>query len=267
MLVNNKSRGFTLVEIMVIAPVVILVISGFVALIIVLTGDVLRSGETNKIIYNTQSALNTFEDDVRLTTQFLTTSMTPVTPQGLNNNNAPFVLSGTPGATTTFGIYKALATTKNPLDSTKELVYIKDTPYDCTDPNLYKQNTPYTINYVYFYTLQSGEYILWKRTLTDQTPATNLCGTLWQQPSCAASIVTAGSYPTICKTEDTVVLRNLLSISGAYYNDSTYATQTAYASIPTSSTSTALGLTAGKTIAGRSFTFSASLRATKINSP
>lgn len=261
---NSKSVGFTLVEILVIAPIVILVISGFVALIVVLTGDVLRSGETNKIIYNTQVALNSFEDDVRLTTQFLTTSMTPTSPQGLNNDNTAFVLSG-PVATTTFGIYKALATTKNPLDPTKELVYLKDAPYDCTDPNLYKQNTPYTINYVYFFTTVSGENILWRRTLTDQTAATNLCGTLWQQPSCASSVVAAN--PGVCKTEDTVVLRNLVGISGAYYNDSTYATQTAYASIPTGSTSTALGLVAGKTIAGRSFSFSASLRATKINAP
>ena len=263
---NNLSKGFTLVEILVIAPIVILVISGFVALIITITGDVLRTAETNKVIYNTQAALNMFEDDIRLTTQFLTTSMTPTPPQGLNNDNTAFVLSGTT-PTTTYGIYKALATTKNPLDPTNELVYIKNTPYDCSDPDLYKQNTPYTVNYVYFYTFSSGEYTLWRRTLLDQTSPTNLCGTVWQQPSCAASVVAEGSYPTVCKTEDTVILRNLTLISVAYYDNPSYATQITYGNIPSSGVSINMGLTAGKTIAGRPFSFKATLRATKINMP
>ena len=70
--------GFTLVEMLVVAPIVILVVGGIVALLIALVGDVLIARERNSMAYNTQDALNLIEQDVRLSSNIQATTGTPV---------------------------------------------------------------------------------------------------------------------------------------------------------------------------------------------
>ena len=55
---HSVSRGFTLVEMMVIAPIVILAIGAFITLIVNLTGEIMSSRGSNMVTYNVQNALN-----------------------------------------------------------------------------------------------------------------------------------------------------------------------------------------------------------------
>jgi hypothetical protein len=254
---SKKSSGFTLVEIMVIAPVVILVISGFVALIIVLTGDVLLTSQNNKFAYSVKSASDMFEQDVRLTTQFLSSSSIPPSPQGVNNDTTAFTTSSSLKL-------KVLATDKNPKDPTRGLVYIANAPYACNDPNV-KNNTPYTINVIYFYTTTAGVNTLWRRVLVDQNyPTTTLCSTMWQQPSCSPGVMSSGSVPAICKTEDSIVLENMTAFSVGFYTDAIF---TGVASSPETANTLYLTIAAAKTVAGKQASYSSTLAASKINAP
>ena len=64
------SKGFTLVEMMVIAPIVILLIGAFIAAIVGLTGEVMSSRGSNVVAYDLQDALNRIEEDVKLSTSY-----------------------------------------------------------------------------------------------------------------------------------------------------------------------------------------------------
>ena len=93
---KKRSEGFTLIEVLIIAPVVVLAIGGFVSLIVSMVGDVLLTRDSNSLTFNTQRALDRIEQDIRLGTQFLTTTDSLTAPQGSNNNftgNAPFTNS------------------------------------------------------------------------------------------------------------------------------------------------------------------------------
>src|SRR3954469_24566042 len=104
---KSRSRGFTLIEVLIIAPIVVLVIGGFVALIMAMVGDVLLTRDQNVMAYETQDALDRIEQDTRIGTQFLNTSRTLTSPQGSDDDIAAF-------SSTDSLIIGALATDKNP---------------------------------------------------------------------------------------------------------------------------------------------------------
>ena len=201
----SRNAGFTLVEVMVIAPAIILVIAGLVALIIVMTGDVLRIKGSNDLVYNTQSALSQIEQDVRRTTEFRQTSYTPTSPQGQADNAVAF---DTISQTTTHLILRSVATSKNPDSQDRKLIY-KLSGGTCS-------TSPYTFDIVYFTKVTSGITSLWRRIIfgntTDAgTPCTGT--TPWQAPSC-----TPGYTSAVCLSEDSLLLENVSAMTVQYLN-------------------------------------------------
>ncbi|MDO4773638.1 MAG: hypothetical protein Q4A37_00745 [Candidatus Saccharibacteria bacterium] len=63
---KTSQTGFTLVEILVIAPVVILVLAGLVATIVFSTGSAMRSSARSQLQYEVLAALDRIEADVKL---------------------------------------------------------------------------------------------------------------------------------------------------------------------------------------------------------
>ena len=94
------SRGFTLVEMAVIAPIVVLLIGAFIALIVNLTGNVMSARGKNVLVYDTQDALSRIEDDVKLSSTFLAVNNIDLssTKQGYRD----YPSTGTTGSTTNF---------------------------------------------------------------------------------------------------------------------------------------------------------------------
>lgn len=198
--INSINHGFTVVEILVIAPIVILVIGAFIVAIVAMTGDVLASRASNKLVYDTQTALSTIEQDVKVSGAFLATNnITIQSPQGDGDGIIPFknAKSGTNGNSL---ILNAYATTTNPLNSIRNLYYKPVTPGDCT----IRQTSPVMINIIYF--VKSNT--LWRRVIMPVDYSSGCNGDNpsppWQQPTCS---IQTGSDP--CITSDTKLVDNL----------------------------------------------------------
>jgi Tfp pilus assembly protein PilE len=257
---RTSSKGFTLVELLIIAPIVVVLVSGFVALMISMVGDVLTTREQTNATYESQDALDRIERDTRLSNTFLTTTGTLTSPQGSDNS-----FNGTAAFTNTSStlILNELATDANPASTTRWLIYYANQPNACGSQQE-TSNVPFTIRVVYF--LKNGS--LWRRTIVPDfnhnaiVDAQTICATThdpWQQNSCSPGYTDAR-----CKTEDEQIVRNVTSFTMKYYSSPSGTTDlgpTGAAGATTVETT----INTGNSIAGRAYTSSVSLRATHLN--
>lgn len=263
------SKGFTIVEMLVIAPIVLLAIGAFITAIVSMTGEVLSTRAANSLAYNIQDALGRIEADVKLSTTFLATnSIDLTTPQGFNNDTTDFKNAGADGDML---ILNALVTTGNPQSDTSGVVYLDDKPNDCavSPSSRLSQNTPMTMNIVYFVKNNT----LWRRVIMPADYASAGCNTPWQQPSCAP-----GQAGAFCKTQDIKLVDDISTsdFTVDYYSsaDSTSVNQIASDSGATDSsranallTSPTVGISIDitKQVAGREINQSGSIRVTKLD--
>lgn len=256
----KKSDGFTLIEILIIAPIVILAVSGFVALMISMVGEVLVTRDHNKLIYEAQDTLDRIEQDTRLSVQFLSTTSALPTPQGSNNN-----FTGTAAFTNNADtlLLKSIATDRNPREDTRSLIYYANNPYPCGDQQSF--NKIFTINVIYFI----KDNALWRRVYVPNynhnSPADSntVCSSApydpWQQNTCSP-----GYTATRCQTEDSKIMENIDTLNVKYYSDPNSTTELA-ADQAASATTISITVNGKKTTAGKNITATTTLRATKIN--
>jgi len=274
-----RTAGFTLIEMLVIAPIVILAIGAFLTVIISMTGEVLASRGANTLAYNVQDAMNRIEQDVKLSTTFLATNnvalcataCAPTEVRGFNNDNTKFTnySFGTSGKSL---ILNMLVTSGNPLSASSGVVYLADKPSACGSTEM-QSNTPLTMNVIYFV----KDNTLWRRTIMPPTYYSTdpglLCGTPWQQPSCAPGTVNA-----LCKTNDEKLVEGVATNTGFtidYFTSASATTSNSQAvsnttdslrNIALASTPTAnVTINATQTVAGRDISRSATLRATRLD--
>ena len=254
---SSRQTGFTLIEVLIIAPIVILAISGFVALMVVMAADVLVTRDENNMTYETQDALDLIEQDTRLSTQFLVTTQALPSPQGSNNN-----FTGTAAFTNASStlILGGLTTSKNPSDPTRKIVFYAGQPNECGTKEAY--NRPFIAKIVYF--LKNGS--LWRRVIlpdynTNVTIDDNtLCATPWQRNTCSPGY----SPSTRCQTNDSEIMQNVDSFSVKYFSSPSSTTELGNGNA-LSATTIEVTLNGKKKTAGRDVDNSASLRATKLN--
>lgn len=264
---NKRPTGFTLIEVLVIAPIVLLFIGAFISSIIYLTGDTLYESGRVKTMDDLHVALDRVESDVKMSGAFLATNnMTVTTPQGFNNDTTAFTNNAATGTTL---ILNTFVTNANPLSPTRGLVNLANMPNACGTPN-FGQNQVMTMNTVYFVKDNS----LWRRTVAANDYASRACAgvTMWQRPSCAPGI--AG---TLCVTQD----EKLLSATGSitltvdYYDSPSDVTPIA-AALTGSTTARQAALDTSRTVrvtivvqssaAGREYTQQGSMRISRIGS-
>ena len=252
----TRASGFTLIEMLIIAPVVIIVISGFIALMINMVGDVLVTRDQNALTYETQDALNRIEQDTRLTTQFLATSGTFTAPQGSDSN---FTGTNAFSSTNTL-IMSGLTTDKNPSDATRQLVFYAGQPNLCGPQQSY--NRVFLTKIMYF--VKDGS--LWRRTVlpnNNTNPVLDddtLCSTPWQRDSCSPGY----SVSTRCQTNDTELVKNVETFGVKYFADSQSVTDLG-PSQALSATTIEVTINGKKTTVGKPFTTTGSIRATRLN--
>jgi len=248
---SSLYSGFTIVEMMVVAPIVILVIGIFITAIVNMTGDTLATRSSNALSYNIQNALNRIEQDVKVSGSFLATNNISITSrQGYDNATENF--HNVSAANGTMLILNSYATDINPLNTSYKIVSV--------------DNQPIMINIIYF--VKNGT--LWRRVITPANYTTANGTAPWQQPSCAIGIT-----GTQCKTQDTRLVDGLVNSSDfsiLYYPNSTSTTANAVAgdssqsdtirqtALLSSSTITA-NIGATSSIAGRNITRSGTIRA------
>lgn len=248
-----RNQGFTLIEMLIIAPVVILSIGAFIALMVSLVGTVLISRDRGALTYDIQNSLDQIEQDVRISAKFQTTTGTLSAPQGSDDNTAAFTSSSALVLTT-------LTTDKSPLDGQRQLVYYANQPNPCGTKETYNKMLYTTV--VYY--IKGGS--LWRRVIvptynTNATPDANtVCRTPWQRNSCTPGYT--ASPP--CQTSDSEIMKNVSSMSIKYLS-------TPGSTADLGSSNAALASTVEVTIngqkmtGGKSITTSGVMRATKLN--
>jgi Tfp pilus assembly protein PilV len=255
----DTRRGFTLVELLIIAPIAILVIAGLVAAMINLVGDALISQQRNTATYEAQDGLNQMEQDIRLSSAILSTSGAVATPQGSDSGTAAFSANGTVNAdnsislsSSTALVLKAYATTTNPLSPTRAFVYT-NSPLACSGN--YTTNVPLSYMIVYF--ISGGS--LWRRTILPSS-ATLCNGPAWQQNSCTSG----------CVTNDRLIVSNVSSVKVTYYieKDNPYSSSIDTSLVATDNpTSVGIKVATSKTVAGSAIGSSLSTYATRVSDP
>lgn len=260
---QKKSDGFTLIEMLIIAPIVIIAISGFIALMVTIVGKVLLSRDQTSVTYDAQNALDRIEQDVKLSSKFLTTTGTMPSPQGSDNN-----FTGTAAFSNTSNtlILNMLATDSNPRNWDRWLMYYDNQPNPCG--NTETANRVFSVRVIYY--INNGT--LWRRTYVPpwntntSTPDANTICTYsssyypWQKNSCSPGYTSAQ-----CQTQDEQIMNNISSLNVKYYSTPGGTTDLG-ASNAGSATTVSVSITGSKTTAGNPFTVTSSMRGTKLNS-
>ncbi len=271
----HHSKGFTLVEMLIVAPIVILMIGIFVSAIVSMTGDVLATRASNSMAYNIQDALNRIQSDVVLSGSFLAANdVALVSPQGYDNATGVFKNVNSDTSVGPMLILKSYTTTINPQNSARGIVYMSGQPNACNSA-LVSQNQPLMMNTIYFIKGNT----LWRRVVAPSNYATAGCvngvvGSPWQKPSCDPTISGA-----MCPTKDERLVDGVAPGSGFsinYYStqgsttastiasDSSQSDAVRLAALKTAST-VSVTISATNTIAGRDITQSGTIRATSPN--
>jgi type II secretory pathway pseudopilin PulG len=207
-------HGFTVVEMLIVIPIVIVVIGIFIGVIVSMTGEVLATRANNAMAYNIQDALDRIRQDVSMSGGFLATNnITLTSPQGYNNDTTNF--HNADAANGNSLILNAYTTTSNPTSPTKSLVYASGQPNQCNS-SLVSKNSTVMMNIIYFTkTLPDGNTSLWRRVVAPSRYQTASCSIPWQQPTCAL-----GQSGTLCKTNDIMLIDHLPPSTGfsiSYY--------------------------------------------------
>ena len=226
----NNPKGFTIAELIIVAPVVILLIGVFISTIIAMTGTVLSGlGEAN-LSYDVKYAVDMITKDIENSGGYLATNnITVLSPQGLNDDATNFTNIDTANGSTlilnTYGI------TYNPLNPARNIIYTSG-PNLCWDYDV-NQNKPLIVNVIYFVKKNpDNTKTLWRRSIAPQNYETLGCngGSLWQKPSCTPGIVNSN-----CKTEDIKLIEKLSDdgFNVQYILDSDHKTINYLANSPT----------------------------------
>lgn len=267
---RKQQRGFTLVEMLVVAPIVILAIGAFLSAIIAMTGEVLASRASNMLSYNVQDALNRIEQDVKLSSGFLATNTVIGDNQGYNDDSTAFTnIDGTSL------ILSVVATNTNPVSADSSYVYLKDKPNACSNP---QYNTPLIYNVVYFIKNDT----LYRRTLMPLTYADlgTVCTPPWQQPSCSPSFMDSPAGQagtTFCRTKDVQLVEGVTAANFniQYYNGESTSSVNQPASSATTvadrtaalkaATTVGVSINAQQTASGRPIERSAIIRVSRLD--
>jgi type II secretory pathway pseudopilin PulG len=256
----EKTQGFTLIEMLVVAPIAVITIATLISLMVALVGDVAVSRERSVSSYSVQSALDRIEQDARVATTYMPTFSILTSPQGRDGNTAQF--------TTTSGdiIMSQYATTASPYDASRQIVYYADQPNPCSGS--YTLNRPLTVRVIYFTTGTAGNQTLWRRTIvppysTTSSDTTHVCAQPWQRDNCPAPVTISST----CQAEDEKILDNVSTFTTTYYTN-TGATTTDVrnaASLKVSLTQTIQ--IAGETVATNGVTRGSHINVTTDNVP
>ncbi len=248
---TKGAAGFTLVEVLVVAPIIVLFIGAFIGLVISLTGDSLQNRTTNEVTYQVRSALDAIEaENSRTSDAYLVSTGSLTSPQGSDGATGAFTVTNndTSATDTDVLILKAPATTQDPVNPNRNLIRY-NTPNACNSTNV-TQNAYYPVTTVYF--VSSGTLL--QRTIlpSSGTP----CSTPYQKSSCQ----TAGSG--VCAVADTKLAENVTTFSVQYLDAAGAAVSSAN---PAMATSLKVTLKVNRSVAGRTISYSGNLQTTALN--
>ena len=250
---NSRQTGFTIIELLFITPMVILIVAAMVGFAVSLTGDALIARERVNAAYTAQNALDRIEQDVRLSSALLSTSGILPSPQGRNNSFTGTSAFATPA---TYLVLEQYATTKNPNNDTRSLVFYANQPNACGGTTE-ERNIVMRIKVIYYL----DGTTLKRRVVVPSYSSGDLCAAPWQRNSCKNGLNTANQ----CRAADEIIATDVgvSGLSFAYYQEPGDATPV---SSPDETTRTLYAsITVNKEIAGRTVNVSRVMRASKFS--
>jgi type II secretory pathway pseudopilin PulG len=237
---TKNQRGFTLVEVAIISPVMILIAISIVAILITLVSSTIQPNTRSLIMQQEEKAFESIENDINNSAGLLSSL-----PANFSDGSASDYASP-PSGTTVIRVqtYDQII---NPNDSsgTKIIPAFKDS---ATCSNITDLGPSNIVPVVAVYFVRDNT--LFRRTLTDTTvPAT--CGTKLAKQTCQSS-------------EDIALVRvdNLSAFSVVYY---TGITNDVVTTDPTVAKSARITITAASEAAGDTIQYTSSLRAARLN--
>lgn len=263
---SPKSGGFTLIEVLVMAPIVLIAIGIFVGAIISVTGDALTARASNTLAYETQNALSMIEEDVRLSGTFLATnSVTIASPHGYNDTGQAFENIYPTGESVL--ILRTPATNSPHYVPLTRPLYLANQPNACNSP-LVSQNDIMTVNVVYFV----RDNTLWRRTLPPSDYQTIACDStaLHQIPSCTDLVAsTCQTLDTRLATgiaDDGFVVRYLTTAQEEEpLADAVSGTTAVRQSALNSARAVQVTISQSQQVAGRDLSYTGTMRAVRLN--
>jgi len=259
------SDGFTLVEIGIIVPILIIIaITLFNSLF-----AMLRSSATQKvditITYDTQKALAALETDATLTSVFLPTTDASITDtyKPATNGGTWSYLGGSLSSPTRALIMRVYNTSTNPYSASRKPSYLS--ALGCGLSTLYF-NSILQYNLIYF--VSNGN--LYRRVALDTTQAT--CDPVYQKQSCP-SLDTLGtpSRDASCSADDELVAKNVTGFAVNYFSSQISAVPLSiYSSgadpnLVTTAAAIEVTVTATRKTYGQDITGSSTIRISRIN--
>ena len=253
---------------LVVAPIAILSIAAILSLTISVVGDALIAQDRATSSFTTQDALDRIEQDIRLSSAFLSSFSVLQPGQGKNATEAgptatdttTFATSGSSSENANTLILNQTATTLSPLDPARSLIYYADQPNACNASNTYL-NRPLSPKVIYFLRDDGlGSKTLWRRVVvpswnTDgSVPMSKVCNTPWQRDTCPKA-----NLPD-CQAVDERMLDNVSALNLTYYAASGSATTDSR-----SATNVKVLLSVSRKVAGSVINTSGTLRATRTN--
>lgn len=237
----------------------------------------------NVMAYETQTALEQIDRDIRMSGQFLAgNDFTLASPQGYSGSaGTRYTSFENTGSNGPMLLLRAVATDSNPLSPSRSAIYTDQPTNSCT--NAFAYNQPFVYNIAYFV----RDNALWRRTLVPQgSSVPTLCsyngstwvsaaapGATWQLPSCSPGTVST----TTCKAEDMKLVNNVSTLNIEYFQTASSPSPISEvgdattpfderAALLEDSTTARLTIETTNTVAGRPIHYSSSLRSSKLYS-
>ncbi len=205
---TSSSPGFSIVELALVIAIIPLITLVFIAMLYTAINESRRSATKTTYDSRAQIAMDWLEHDIRYATNFLTTVNNAQYPDP--NDYGPagteFSYSGQSSSLRTL-IITSPATSDISLNTNRNLIFKKDTPFPCTSA---QDNEP--LEYLSVYFVKNNT--LYKRTIPDTTSA--ICGptsSIRQKLSCPRSVAS-------CTVFDEIVAENVTQFSINYHRAS-----------------------------------------------
>lgn len=268
---ESKSAGFTLIEIGIIVPILIVtVLVLFDALFAMIRSSDVEAGKID-MTYDKQIAVNNIESDVILSSLFLPSLDTGLTtdPYPPTSNGGAWSYLGD-SSTSRVLIARIYSTTLNPLDVNRQPVFIGNPAgVECNATNIYFNNVQ-QYNAVYF--VKNGN--LFRRRIIDKT--TLVCDPgQYQKFSCPSQddldAQGLGARSSTCQADDELLATNVTDFTVQYYGSKTSTTPldvyavAADPNLVSTAADAELTITMTRKVSGDTITSTSTLRMSKLN--
>lgn len=222
---NRSSAGFTIIEVAVIVPILIVTaLFLFQALFVMIRTSTVDRANVD-MLHDSQSALAHIESDALLASDFLATPDAFLTasdsPSDPYQPSGGFTYKGS-SATSRVLLARTYSTTTNPRAAARNPVYVGNpSGSECTGSNAYL-NSVMQYNVIYF--VKNND--LFRRKVIDSK--TNTCVAQYQKRSCPSvanlALEGIGSRNAACQADDELLARDVTNFSVQYYDSSTGTT-------------------------------------------